>query len=292
MKKTSRIIIAISIGLLLATGGHLYYLSTIRGNEVFKEDTFLENEPNKTALIITAHDDDAISCSGTTTALVKKGWKIYFTTFYGNWRKQDNPIRKIEVEKVAEIQGLAGIDLIDFSIQKTDTVKEPWMPIPYNKFPGYFKIDSLKILISNAIVKYQPSVIFSLDNITGAYGHPEHACVSQCIVDICQEMSERDSVSVRKIYQAVYTKSMNEKIVGDTPVYTAAKKIYNKGGMPSPDVEINIYESAREKKEIMCAFHSQKRNLKKFWPYYNWYPYSIYFRIFNKEYFRIINIGN
>ncbi|HCT31237.1 MAG TPA: hypothetical protein DIW31_11035 [Bacteroidales bacterium] len=291
MKSRLLIFILIIATVFFIVVGHLLYLSNFKGNEKFPKDSYLETEPNKTALIIVAHDDDAISSSGTTTELIKKGWKVHFLSFYGKWRKQDNPLRKKEVEHVAKIQNLTSIDLIDFSIQKTDTVKEPWMPVPYSEFPNYFKIDSLKILIQNAINKYQPSVIFSLDNITGAYGHPEHACVSQCIIDVCNEQKLSDSFSVNKIYQAVYTKTMNENIIGDVPVYITAKKVYNADGMPNPDVEINIYGSAKEKKAIMNAYKSQKRNLKKFWPYYNWYPYSIYFKIFDKEYFRIININ-
>jgi len=290
MKKSRKILLFILIVALLIIAGNIYYLSTFKGNEKYPADTYLGTESNKTALIIVAHDDDAISCAGTVTQLEKKGWKIHYMTFYGNWKKEDNPLRKKEVTAAAKIQKIASIDLVDFSMQKSDTVKEPWMPIPYSKFPEYLKIDSLKIFIANAIEKYKPSVLFTLDNITGAYGHPQHACVSQCIIDVCNEQKALPSFTVNKIYQAVYTRTMNEKIMSKYPVYIAAKKVYQVDGMPPPDVEINIYGNAKEKKEVMNVYESQKGNLKKFWPYYNWYPYWIYFKIFDKEYFRVITV--
>ncbi len=292
MKKAKRFLITIIIVIIAIVAGHIYYLTTFKGNEIFPNDTFLDKVTNKKALIIVAHDDDAIGCSGTVAELTKKGWEIRFMTFYNNfWRVEDNPIRKKEVAKVVSIQKLAGADLIDFTIEKTDTVKQPWMPIPYSKFPDYFKIDSLKILIGNAIDKYNPSIIFTLDNITGAYGHPAHVCVSKCVIDVCNEKKKNSDFSVKKIYQSVYTRTSSEKIMGKMDVYISAKKVYQCEGMPIPDVEINISGSAKEKMETLLAYESQKRNLKKYVPYYNWYPYWIYFNVFDKEYFKIITIN-
>ena len=151
-------------------------MSTFNGNEKFSEDTFLDKATDKTALIVVAHDDDAIGCAGTVTELTKKGWKVYLLTFYGHWKAEDNPIRKKEVAKVITIE------------------------------------------------KYKPTVVFSLDNITGAYGHPEHVCVSQCVIDVCSEMKNSAGFSVKKIYQSIYTKTLNETFFADNSTYIAAKK--------------------------------------------------------------------
>lgn len=292
MKKGKIVLITIITILLVTVAGHIYYLTTFKGNELFANDTFLDKVENKTALIIVAHDDDAIGCSGTVSELTKKGWKISFVAFYNNfWRVEDNPIRKAEVAKIVRIQKLTDTQLINFNIAKSDTVKQPWMPIPYPLFHDYYNIDSLKFFIKTSIDKYKPSVIFSLDNITGLYGNPEHICVSQSIIDVCNEMKLYADFSVRKIYQSVYTRTQAEKIIGNLGTYLSAKKVYNCDGMPMPDVEVNISNSAKEKMETLLAYESQKRNLKKYVPYYNWYPYWIYFNIFNKEYFRTISIN-
>lgn len=259
----------------------------LNGDEVFPQDIFLDSVKNKTALVIVAHDDDAIGCAGTITELTKKGWKVHFLTFYGNYRMADNPVRKKEVEQVSKIQNLSTLHLVNFSIQKSDTVPEPWRPIPYTQFSNNFKVDSLRIIIENVINQHQPSVLFTLDNIIGGYGHPEHVCVSQCAIDASRGDK---NTSVERIYQAVFTRTLNENVLRDNPAFIAAKKTYQAEGSPVPDIEYNILNSSKEKKEVMLAYQSQKRNLKKVWPFYDVYPHWIYFKIFDKEYFHVISI--
>jgi LmbE family N-acetylglucosaminyl deacetylase len=278
--------------MIIAISAHLYWLKQINGDEVFQTDTYLDQEPNKTALIVVAHDDDAIGCAGTVTELTKKGWKIHFLTFYGNYRKEDNPMRKAEVNRVAQIQQLATVSLVDLSMQKSDTVKAPWLPIPYSLFEERMYVDSVKQIIEDAIILHQPSVVFTLDNVIGGYGHPEHVCVSQCVVDVCSDNSKIETFSVKNIYQAVFTKTLNENVLKNNPAFIAAKNVYAAEGSPTPTVEINIRNSSSEKKQIMLAYESQKRNLKKIWPYYYLYPHWVYFSIFDKEYFRVLKVSD
>lgn len=291
MKRIIKTFSIITIIVLILVSGHIYWLVNLRGDEQFPQDTFLDNEPNKTALIIVAHDDDAIGCAGTIAELTKKGWNVSLLTFYGYWRVQDNPIRKKEVEQVAKIQHLTNTDLIDFSIQKSDTVKEPWRPIPYSMFTEYMHVDSLKNLIATTIKKYRPSVLFTLDSAIGGYGHPEHVCVSQSALDVCRANGANTDFSVKKIYQAVFPKTLNENVLKNNPAFIAAKEIYKVEGSPSPTVEVNIYNSSKEKKQVMLAYKSQERNLKKIWPYYHVYPHWIYFKIFNSEHFHVITLN-
>lgn len=291
MNRTVKLLLlSIPIVLIIIIFGHLYWLKSLNGNEQFSADTFLDSVTNKTALIVVAHDDDAIGCAGTISELTKKGWKVHFLTFYGHWRKQDNPIRKKEVERVAEIQRLSTTTLLDFSLQRSDTVREPWLPIPYAQFPEYMDVDSLRRIIAFNIQKYKPSVLFTLDNVIGGYGHPEHVCVSQTALSICEEKMNVDDFSVLRIYQAVFPRTLNENVLRNNPAFIAAKQVYKADGSPDPTVEISIYNSSREKKQVMLAYKSQERNLVKIWPYYNVYPHWLYFWIFDKEYFRTIVI--
>ncbi len=73
-------------------------------------------------------------------------------------------------------------------------------------------------------------------------------------------------------------------------VYNEAKKVYGTDGMPHPDVEVNFYEYAKKKKECMVAYTTEQNSLKQIWPYYNWYPYWVYFRIFDRDFFRVVDV--
>lgn len=270
--------------------GQIFYLNSLKPKEEYPDDTFLQNEQNKTALIIVAHDDDAGTFCGTTSLLAANGWDVNFLSFYTPFhRPEDNPIRKLEMQRVAEIQGLNGLDLIDFAIAK-DKVNQGWMPIPYKEFPIRYKIDSLSLLLYESISKYGPSVIFTLDNTIGWYGHPEHVLVGQLVEEICK--SHRDSIGfpVNRIYQMVYPPTMAKKTMEKKGTYQSGKKIYQCIGMPEPDIQIDISSFAITKKKVFLAHASQHRNIKKFFPYYRIIPGWIYWRIFRYEYFNILNI--
>ena len=291
MKKVKKIGIVVILLGFCAVAANIIYLFTLTPKEEFPEDTYLKNEPNKTALIIVAHDDDALVFSGTTALLAANGWDISFMCFYTDqYRPEDNRTRKLEMQKVLEIEGLKNLELIDFTITKSlETINNPWMPIPYDEFQEKLEVDSLKMYVLKAIKKYNPSVIFTLDNEIGFYGNPEHVLVGQVAVEICSLYKDSSNFSVKKIYHGVFPYSQAEKIMGKGKVYTEGKKIYGCNGMPTPDVQINISSFTTIKKKIFLAHASQHRNLKKFYPFYHYYPGWLYFGIFNKEYFRIIS---
>ncbi len=272
-------------------GGHIIYLSSLAPKEEFQEDHYLDSATNKTAIIIVAHDDDAISFAGTVSRLTEQGWDVTTLCFYGSWKSEENQTRKGELQKAAALSGIKNLELVDVDIVNgSDTVAEPWMPVPYNRFQEYFKVDTIRYIITNAIFKYKPSVIFTLDDSIGGYGHPQHVAVSRCVNDVCRLFKDTVDFPVRKIYQAVFPHSQTENIVGNMQAYRSAKKIYGVDGMPNPDVYVSIADAGEKKKGFMCSFESQKQNIKKIWPYYNWYPSWIYFGIFDKEFFRTIDV--
>lgn len=290
MKRIKKAGIAIIVlGICIVTA-HIIYLFSLTPKEEYPEDTYFQEEEHKTALIIVAHDDDAVIFSGTTSFLAENGWDINFLCFYTHLhRPEDNPVRKQEMRNVADIQGLKNIDLIDFAIAK-DESKTGYMPVPTDQFSDYYKIDSLRMYIREAILKYDPSIIFILDNIIGAYGHPEHVLVGRVVEETCRSGTDTSGFSVKKIYQVVFPPTMAEKIMGNKEIYQYGKEIYRCEGMPKPDVQIDISSYAMTKKKVHLAHASQHRNLKKYIPYYHLYPGWIYFRIFRYEYFNILNI--
>jgi len=290
MKKIIKAGILIIIAGICIFIGHIIYLYSLTPEEDYPEDTYLQNEQNKTALIIVAHDDDASLFSGTTSLLAANGWNINFLCFYTHLhRPEDNSIRKLEMKQVSEIQGLNSLALIDFAIAR-DKTKQSYMPIPHNEFSAYYKIDSLRMYIYESISKFAPSIIFTLDNIIGYYGHPEHVLVGQVVEEICKSNKDSTGFPVKKIYQVVYPPSMAKKIMDKKEIYQYGKEMYQCNGMPEPDIQIDISSFAITKKRVLLAHASQHRNIKKFVPYYRIFPGWIYWRIFRYEYFNILSI--
>jgi len=297
MKKILKPLAIILVLIILIIGGHLYYLTTLSAKEKYPEDDYLAKEDNKTALIIVAHDDDMVGSSGTMTMLCKNGWKIRERCFYQQgglyWKKDSakNPIRKMDLKHVAEIQGLVGTDPIDFNFRNDMQTEKAYMPMPYSKFPENYKEDSLTAYIGSYIKQYKPSVIFTLDNQMGGYGNPDHVIMSQLVLRYCQAHKNDSGFSVKKIYQPVFPPSLAERVLSKHPVYVEAKKVYQCDGMPLPDVQVNISAVAKQKKEAMLAYTTEQNSLRKIWPFYNWYPSSIYFSIFDRDFFRIIDLS-
>ena len=297
MKKSFKILFMILLIGFIIIAGHLYYLSTLAAKEKYPDDTYLDSEPHKVALIIVAHDDDAVGSAGTMTMLCKKGWEIREMCFFqqgGLYFKKDsakNPIRKKSLQHVSEIQGFQGVDPIDYNFRKDTMNEKSYMPMPYDDFSKNFEIDSLYGYISSYIEKHKPTVIFTLDDIIGGYGHPDHVLISRLVLDYCRKHKNDSNFSVKKIYQPVFTPSLSENILGENPTYIQAKKVYQCNGMPAPDFQVNFYSYAQEKKDAMTAYTTEQNSLKMIWPYYNWYPASIYFKIFDRDFFRVIDVS-
>jgi LmbE family N-acetylglucosaminyl deacetylase len=296
MKRFRRIVVALLFIFVISIGGHLYYLTTLAAKETYPEDSYLKTETNKTALIIVAHDDDMVGSSGTVSMLCDNEWKISEMCFYkqgGFYFKKDsakNPIRKKSLEKVGEMQGLQSVHPVDLNFRNDMETEKPYMPMPYSKFNENYKTDSLTGYIADFINKFKPSVIFTLDNVIGGYGHPDHIVVSQLIVQYCKEHKNDSGFSVKRIYQPVFPPSLANSVMKDMPVYNEAKKVYQSSGPPLPDVQVNIYPYARKKKESMKAYTTEQNSLNQIWPYYNWYPSWIYFKIFDRDFFRILDV--
>ncbi|MBP7516109.1 MAG: PIG-L family deacetylase [Flavobacteriales bacterium] len=282
---------------VLVTSSHLYYLNTLAATEHYPEDDFLAQATNKSALIIVAHDDDMVGGAGTMTKLTRAGWHIRELCFYQQWgfrSEKDslkNPVRKRDLQTVAGIQGLEGVDPIDLNFRRDLLVEKPWMPMPYADLERSYDMDTLRSIIGRYIELHRPSVIFTLDDSVGGYGHPDHVVVSRLVLEYCAQHALDADLPVKRVYQMVFPPSLAESVLGEHETYIAAKKVYGRPGMPLPDVQVDVTPFASEKKEAMTAYTTEQNSLRKIWPYYHWYPAGIYFRIFDRDFYRVIDVS-
>ena len=128
--KILKIFIWLFAALLTALIGFIAYLFYLAAADTYPEDTFLFREDHKQALIIVAHDDDAVSMTGTIAQLCELGWDVREMCFYQGWKDKD-PVRRQDLKKAADIMGLKGVEYHDILLRKDwGKVKKPWMPVP------------------------------------------------------------------------------------------------------------------------------------------------------------------
>jgi len=289
-----RIIIGIVIAAILIIGIHYLYLGRKAPTETYPDDIYLDSVNQKSAVVIVAHDDDAISAAGTITRLCQAGWNIkelcFYNTVTGDKENERILQRQQDILKVKEIEGLSDFTFVNLPFRNITNRQVPeYMPLSNEEFDRQYDKDTLLFYIRRFIEANKPSIIFTLDNNIGGYGNPDHIIVSRLVLEECLQRKNDSDFSVKYIYQPVFTPSMAKNILGDMPVYKAALSFYGQG-MPVPDVQVNIRETSTQKKSIMEAYTTEQNSIRRIWPYYNYYPASLYFSLFDREFFKTIKL--
>lgn len=265
-------------------------LKKFAATEIYPEDTYLDTVANKRALIIVAHDDDDCLMSGTIAKLTANGWTIRQLSFdVHNIRGEDRNPAHIICEGYEQI--------LEDGIYRpgVDTVKYPWRAMPYTEIKKRYLHDKVAAALITKVNEFNPSVLFTLDNLKGGYGNPDHVFISQLVVDLFQE----EKINAEKIYQSVVTRHMEkerEKWLiprmekwGYPQTGPTADEIYGIEGIPEPDVQINITDQAETKMTYLRTYpESVRKNFRKYIPYYEEFEAKLYFSIFDREFFRII----
>ncbi len=266
-------------------------LKKFAASEKYPNDIFLDTVSIKRAVIIVAHDDDDCAMSGTIAKLTAEGWTIKQLSLQNHILPDTgkNPAHIIcEGNELILEDGYYRMGL--------DTMKTPYMPISYDKIKDQFLRDKVARAIIQKVNEFKPSVIFTLDNVKGGYGHPEHIFISQLVLNLFEE----GEIDIQKVYQSVYTNSMETEIV-DNWLTTKMKKwgypntslianeLYGIDGMPEPTVQVNITAFAEIKMKYLRAYEENvRKNLRKFIPYYEEFDAKTYFEVFDREFFRVI----
>ena len=291
-----KIIITIIAFIILIISILWYFKSQIQDNSVPQTETLIPETLPKKALAIFAHPDDEITIIGTMRLLKQQGVETsicYMTrgeaglngsiidvskikeladTSLNKLKKSLGQRRTKEVDNIAEILELNHHEMFDFPDSGTSNVP----------------MDSLKKVVRALIQKYQPSVLFTLDDKVGLYGHPDHRNISRAVLEVFQENKNKPNFSPKKLYQVTLPKQM---IAFALKMADGFRKNYPKDpskGLPQADVCVNITPFGTYKRNAMLAHVSQRPTFDDMQPGFATIPPSIYFRIFDREYFHII----
>ena len=261
--------------------------------ETFLHDTLLQNIEPKRAMIIVAHDDDMCGMAGTISKLNKDGWEIAVVSFSKS--PERNAAQILACRNILDTVMFVHLTPEQYR-NDLKSAKNPSEPIPKNRFNDVFNKEVIVREYIKYINKFKPTVIFSLDNEMGGYGHPEHVFISQMVINLTSDKL----ISPTYIYQSVYTQHMENTIMkrhgermktwgfsGDE--WQNAKKIYEVSGMPEPSVQINITSEAKLKMEYLKSYNKREREILDFFiPHFEKFSAEEYFTIFDREFFRII----
>jgi LmbE family N-acetylglucosaminyl deacetylase len=292
MRTTSLLLAALSFS--LSGCSDTMSLEELRGfapTETYPEDTFLNTAQNKRALVVVAHDDDDCAMSGTIAKLTAAGWEVKQLSLQRHVSPNtgENPARII----------CQGNDLLledGYYRRGLDTMKFAYLPVPYEELADQFLTEKIAAALTQYINTFRPSVIFTLDNEKGGYGHPEHIHLSQLVKDLFED----GTLMAERVYQSVYTDHMEREIVdkwlgarlkkwGYPDASQLANELYGISGMPEPTVQVTITEVAETKMAYLRAYEEDvRKNLRKFIPYYEDHDAHTYFSLFDREFFRVL----
>ncbi|MFM2135446.1 MAG: hypothetical protein RL021_846 [Bacteroidota bacterium] len=267
-------------------------------DEVYPEDTVLQQVTTKKAMIIIAHDDDMSVMTGTISGLNKNGWEICVLSFkHGAERDQAHRSACAGI-----LDSVTFFDLehaqwrIDLGKRKEE---ELYVPIPKAAFSETFNRQIVEAELIKRVNEFGPAVLFTLDNEIGAYGHPEHVFISQLVLDLAKS----GKVPADYIYQSVYTPHMNASIMGrharrmkewgfKGDNWEKAKAAYQVNGTPLPTTQIHISAEAEEKMNYLNSYNERERKTIGFFiPAFQEYTAEEYFKIFDREFFNVITLN-
>ncbi|MCF8374518.1 MAG: PIG-L family deacetylase, partial [Bacteroidales bacterium] len=133
-------------------------LNKFVATETYPNDVFLDTVGHKKALIVVAHDDDDCAMSGTIAKLTAKGWSIQQLSLQSHIlaKTGKNPAEIICTSNELILEdGYYRIGL--------DTMKSPYLPIPYAKIKEQFLTKKVSDALIKKVNDFKPSVIFTLD---------------------------------------------------------------------------------------------------------------------------------
>jgi hypothetical protein len=225
--------------------------------------------------------------------LNKNGWEIRVLSF-----PQTEERNKAHIAACSNI--LDSVLFFSFTHNEyrndVETTEKLYEPIPTSRFSEIFNTELVQEELINKVNAFSPTIIFSLDNEIGGYGHPEHVFISQMILDLIKA----DSISANYVFQNVWTKHMEITIMqrlsekmkswgveGDG--WEKAKKTYNVKGTPEPTAQIHISTEAKEKMDYLMSYNERERTTMGFYiPAFQEYTAEEYFSIFDREFYRVI----
>jgi N-acetylglucosamine malate deacetylase 2 len=232
-------------------------------------------------MCIFAHPDDEISVAGTLCQLKQNADNqivgVYLTRGEAGGTNGLVSKEKLGEERTKELANLAKV----VNYQSLEMLGFADSGLPKEN------LDTLTKAVERMIYKYKPNIVISFDDKVGLYGHPDHLLVGKLSKAICERNATVDSFPVQELYCPTLSKGMIEIVMSIAETF---KKNYPQDpekGLPLPSFAVKISEEADCKLMAIQAHQTQKPTFDDVFPMHDRIVPSIFFSIFDKEYFTL-----
>jgi LmbE family N-acetylglucosaminyl deacetylase len=233
------------------------------------------------ALLIFPHPDDEVVCAGTIATLKQQGWEVDLLTLtQGEATEKD--ARKKEWQRSMNALGIDHSTLLDLP-------NNSWSDIVHNKIIFWNEnMDSIRRIVEAAIRQYQPSLLFTYDDVLGGYGHPEHRLTAVAVKEVFEKNRQDSSFSPSAIFQSTLPQKLELAMLQNLDSY---KKAVNEMGkdLPDPSIAFDISTTWPVKRQAASSYPSQIKTLKKFYLLPEEADTVKHYAAFDREYYTVIN---
>lgn len=233
--------------------------------------------PGSEILYVVAHPDDEVMIAGTIARLVEAGYKVrglYLTL------GEDGPTgglcpqealadtRSGELQKALGALGVASYRTLRFRDRHLPEESRDAM------------LDSIRASIADG----RPVAVIGFDREIGLYGHDDHVVSGR----LAFEASAEAGSGVRRYIEM--TLAPPQAALARRLSRTFRERGSEGRALPAPDLGVGIWRFGGKKLRALRFHRTQAEVMRELLPLHDRLPWRLYFSIFHKEYFRVIEL--
>ncbi|MHA7987339.1 PIG-L deacetylase family protein [Rathayibacter sp. CAU 1779] len=277
-----RIGVGLAAAMTLAAPCALLAASWITVNDLTARKLRTLAGPGDRMLVVTAHPDDEIVMAGTLAIAAASGASVALHCFThggasrsARWHGRTGAdqigaarlaeIRSDELHRSASALGLGSVSIgtwIDGTLAS--------------------HLDELVRELEDVIREWRPTLVVSLDDALGLYGHPDH--VASAAAARSAVLGARAAGHGVRLFQATLPARQVSLARRFSPVFRRASAAAG-ATPPAPTTCVPIARAARRKLAAIDAHATQSAVMRDVQPLLGTIPRPVYFRVFSREYF-------
>ncbi len=233
-------------------------------------------------LFVFAHPDDELTAAGTLSKLNAQGIPTGLICLTrGEAGKTGGLVTKEKLgeertKELKDVQSILGIDYLKIFDFPDSGIKD-------------IEPKQIKQAILEEIRAFKPTVIVGYDTTVGFYGHDDHRLAGLYL----QEVLDSSNVDgLNGYFKVTLPEPMIDLALKMSPTFKNRYPQDPAKGLPKANFAVKTSRYGKFKRKAMEAHKTQKQVIDNVAPYCMSVPPFIYFKIFDREYFHKVELGN